>query len=85
MRHEPIEELLTPAEVAQMFHVSPKTVTRWARSGRISAVRTLGGHRRFLAGEIRGLIGQPEGSGDVESRDVAATAPHPDGEGRASP
>jgi len=49
-------ELLTPSEVAEMFRVNPKTVTRWARAGRISAVRTLGGHRRFRAAEIRGLL-----------------------------
>ena len=46
-------DLLTPGEVADMFRVNPKTVTRWARAGRISAVRTLGGHRRFRASEIR--------------------------------
>jgi len=61
MSPEPTNELLTPAEVAQMFRVSPKTVTRWARSGRISAVRTLGGHRRFRADEIRGLLAHLEG------------------------
>ena len=49
-------ELLTPAEVAIMFRVNPKTVTRWARAGRISAVRTLGGHRRFHASEIRRFL-----------------------------
>ncbi len=49
-------ELLTPGEVAVMFRVDPKTVTRWARAGRISAVRTLGGHRRFRASEIRQLL-----------------------------
>ena len=49
-------ELLTPSEVAEMFRVNPKTVTRWARAGRISAVRTLGGHRRFRASEIRQLL-----------------------------
>jgi excisionase family DNA binding protein len=48
-------ELLTPSEVAAMFRVNPKTVTRWARAGRISAIRTLGGHRRFRASEIRNL------------------------------
>ena len=46
-------ELLTPAEVAAMFRVNPKTVTRWARAGQLSVVRTLGGHRRFRASEIR--------------------------------
>ncbi len=60
MNREPTTELLTPSEVAEMFRVNPKTVTRWARSGRISAIRTLGGHRRFRADEIRRLLGQAE-------------------------
>jgi excisionase family DNA binding protein len=46
------DRLLTPAEVAHMFRVNPKTVTRWARSGKLTAIRTLGGHRRFRASEI---------------------------------
>jgi excisionase family DNA binding protein len=50
------EELLTPSEVASMFRVDPKTVTRWARAGRISCIKTLGGHRRFKASEIRRLV-----------------------------
>jgi len=49
-------ELLTPSEVAEMFRVNPKTVTRWARAGQISAVRTLGGHRRFRTPEIRRFL-----------------------------
>jgi excisionase family DNA binding protein len=49
-------ELLTPGEVAVMFRVNPKTVTRWARSGRISAIRTIGGHRRFRATEIQRFL-----------------------------
>ena len=47
------ETLLTPAEVAQLFRVNPKTVTRWARAGKLTAIRTLGGHRRFRASEIK--------------------------------
>jgi excisionase family DNA binding protein len=49
-------ELLTPSEVADMFRVNPTTVTRWARAGKVVAVRTLGGHRRFRASEIRRLL-----------------------------
>ena len=49
------EQLLTPSEVAKLFRVNPKTVTRWARDGRISAIRTLGGHRRYPAADIRQL------------------------------
>lgn len=51
------EDLLTPAEVAAMFRVDPKTVTRWAQAGRISSIRTPGGHRRYRESEIRALLG----------------------------
>lgn len=47
------EVLLTPSEVARLFRVNPKTVTRWARAGKLTAIRTLGGHRRFRESEIR--------------------------------
>lgn len=50
------ERLLTPAEVAEMFRVDPKTVTRWAKCGKISAIRTLGGHRRYREAEVRALL-----------------------------
>ncbi len=50
------QELLTPQEVAMLFGVDPKTVTRWARAGRLNAIRTLGGHRRYLGSEVRALI-----------------------------
>lgn len=48
--------LLTPAEVAALFGVSPKTVAAWGRSGRLSFVRTLGGHRRFRGSEVRAQL-----------------------------
>jgi excisionase family DNA binding protein len=50
------EVLLTPAEVAKIFRVDPKTVTRWAKAGKITAIRTLGGHRRYRQSEIQALI-----------------------------
>jgi len=50
------ESLLTPSEVAALFRVNPKTVTRWARAGKLTAIRTLGGHRRFRESEIRRCI-----------------------------
>lgn len=48
--------LLTPGEVAVLFRVDPKTVTRWAQAGKLSTVRTLGGHRRFHEDEVRELL-----------------------------
>jgi excisionase family DNA binding protein len=50
------ESLLTPAEVASMFRVDPKTVTRWAKADKLSAIRTLGGHRRYRESEVRALL-----------------------------
>ena len=50
------ERLLTPGEVALMFRVDPKTVTRWASAGRIGSIRTPGGHRRFRESEVTGLL-----------------------------
>ncbi|MGV2383720.1 MAG UNVERIFIED_CONTAM: BldC family transcriptional regulator [Thermobifida fusca] len=50
------EDLMTPAEVAQAFHVDPKTVTRWARAGRLRSVRTPGGHRRYFRSEVEALL-----------------------------
>lgn len=54
------ETLLTPGEVAQIFRVNPKTVSRWARAGKISTIRTLGGHRRFRAGDVEALVAATE-------------------------
>ncbi len=54
-------ELLTGAEVAAKFSVHPNTVTRWHKSGKIDAMRTLGGHRRFYADEIEKMIGPNNG------------------------
>ena len=51
------ERLLTPGEVAVMFRVDPKTVTRWASAGRIGSIRTPGGHRRFRESEVSALLG----------------------------
>jgi excisionase family DNA binding protein len=63
------ERLLTPGEVASLFRVDPKTVTRWAAAGRISSIRTPGGHRRFRESEVRALL-----RGDVTAT-AAAPAP----------
>jgi excisionase family DNA binding protein len=50
------EVLLTPAEVASLFRVDPKTVTRWAKSGKLTSIRTLGGHRRYKESEVKELL-----------------------------
>ena len=56
MKRQPAERLMTPAEVAAVFGCNSKTVTRWAVAGRLSAVRTLGNHRRYAVSEIRAAL-----------------------------
>jgi excisionase family DNA binding protein len=53
-----VEQLLTPAEVADAFGVCAKSVLRWANSGRLTVRRTLGGHRRYVAAEVRALLAE---------------------------
>lgn len=50
------DALLTPGQVAALFHVDPKTVTRWAHAGRLGSLRTPGGHRRFRETEVTQLL-----------------------------
>ena len=62
------EPLLTPAEVAALFRVDPKTVTRWAKAGKLASIRTLGGHRRYRESEVRALMaGIPQQRGTREA------------------
>ena len=46
---------LRAAEVADLLHVSPKTVSRWAKEGKLPFLKTLGGHRRYPEAEIHEL------------------------------
>ena len=46
------DELFTPAEAARWLGVTANTVTRWSRAGKIAAIQTMGGHRRFRRSEI---------------------------------
>jgi excisionase family DNA binding protein len=69
------EPLLTPAEVAAMFRVDPKTVTRWAKAGKLSSIRTLGGHRRYRESEVRSLLAGQIPQQRAESQEHAEQAP----------
>jgi excisionase family DNA binding protein len=51
---------LLPSEVAEVLQVSPKTVTRWAKEGKLASRRTLGGHRRYARADIELLVEQLE-------------------------
>ena len=68
------EVLLTPAEVAALFRVDPKTVTRWAKAGKLTAIRTLGGHRRYRQSEVQSLLKSVSGNIPVPVTPAATQA-----------
>ena len=70
--HVQPERLLTPAEVAALLRVDPKTVTRWAERGKFGSIRTLGGHRRYSEAEIRAFL-----AGTAQSPRPASTRSAP--------
>jgi excisionase family DNA binding protein len=78
-------DLLTPGEVAELVHVDPKTVTRWARAGILSSIRTPGGHRRYSRPQVLAMCGRVDdgetalrGSDIQVIRDALAKGPDPD-------
>jgi excisionase family DNA binding protein len=50
-----LSQLPTDRQVADLLYVSPKTVSRWAKEGKLPFLKTLGGHRRYPEAEIREL------------------------------
>jgi excisionase family DNA binding protein len=52
------DRLLTRSEVAELFQVSPSTVTRWAEAGLLPTIKTLGGHRRYEAKAVLAMAKQ---------------------------
>lgn len=60
--------LLRTREVARLFQVSERTISEWARRGRIPCIMTPGGHRLYPATHVRDLLLALEGGGDLAKR-----------------
>src|SRR3954447_4075446 len=71
----PPEHLLTPAEVAALVFVDPKTVSRWAQAGKIPCVRTPGGHRRFRSSDVQAIMSRDR-SQDKLPHETASPLPN---------
>ena len=52
------ERLLTIGEVAALYRVAPKTVTRWLAAGRLTRVSTPGGRPRVREAEVRARLAE---------------------------
>jgi excisionase family DNA binding protein len=74
---QPDSPLLTPAEVAALFRVDPKTVTRWAQQGKLRSIRTLGGHRRYREAEVQEFLHRPAHQGRPGPRSTLMPAGSP--------
>lgn len=59
------DRLLKPGEVADLFRVDPKTVTRWAAEGKLNSIRTPGRHRRFPESAVRALLARSGGASEA--------------------
>ena len=51
-----LPELMTPGQVAEVLKVDPKTVTRWAKAGKIRSARTPGGHCRLFRADVEAML-----------------------------
>ena len=60
IRTDDFPDLMMPGEVAAVFRVDPHTVTRWAQQGKLRSIRTLGGHRRYRAADVRAFLDEDE-------------------------
>ena len=76
------DRLLKPGEVADLFRVDPKTVTRWAAEGKLNSIRTPGRHRRFPESAVRALLARSGGS--LEPTDKSASTDDETGRSEAT-
>lgn len=60
------DNLMTCGEVAAIFRVNAKTVARWAKAGKLTSIRTPGGHRRYLKSEVEALLRGEQPGGEAQ-------------------
>lgn len=65
-----MNKLLTLKETETLLNVSKSTLQRWDKSGKLKALRTEGGHRRYKESEILNLIGIEETDGEDKQNSV---------------
>jgi excisionase family DNA binding protein len=67
------EDLLRPREVAAIFGVRTSTIARWAREGRLTPLRTPGGHRRYSHAAVRDVLATaaPDTAQEQTAQDAA--------------
>jgi excisionase family DNA binding protein len=69
--HKSARDYLRAAEAAALLHVSPKTIGRWAKEGKVAHIVTLGGHRRFSRADVERLVRDMESASNGRPAPVA--------------
>ncbi len=49
-------EFLTAGQAAAMMGVSPRTIVKWSKEGKLPHQMTLGGHRRYMRHQIQAIL-----------------------------
>lgn len=62
------ERLLTTREAAEILGVGPTTVKRWCDEGKLPAIKTAGGHRRYRETDVLAMRSRGEPSDGLTAR-----------------
>lgn len=65
------EPFLKTTAAAAIVGVSPESLSRWARDGKLTHIATKGGHRRFRVSDIQRLMGEGFGTPPESPEDRA--------------
>lgn len=61
------DDLIPVSDAARILGVSPETVRRWERMGRLNSIRTLGGQRRYRRGDLTEHLAPRANSDEVSA------------------
>lgn len=65
-----MDRLLTLKETGKLLNVSKQTLQRWDNSGKLIAVRTEGGHRRYKLSDIEKILGENNNLSSDEKKEI---------------
>lgn len=68
-----MDKLLTLKETQSILNVSKSTLQRWDKSGKLAALRTEGGHRRYKQSDIERIVGEKKVSAEHGNETIVAT------------
>ena len=74
-----MDRLLTLKETGKLLNVSKQTLQRWDNSGKLIAIRTEGGHRRYKLSDIEKIMNMKDKEQEIFKVVAAALRKHFEG------